>query len=402
MALTVREIEAARPGEKVRRLYDAAGLYLEIRPTGSRLWMLKYRVGGKEKRLSLGPYPEVTLREARERTEDERRRLREGVDPSAHRQAQRQAAAAGDSLEVVSREWFIRWSRDKAESHHSRVWRALERDVFPKIGKRPLADLEPTDLLPVLRAVEDRGAVDTTHRIRHSLSMIFRYGVATGRCRRDQTADLRGAIAPAVEGHLAAVTEPDDFGALLRALEVYRGSHVTGWALRLAPLLVVRPGELRHAEWEEIDLEAGTWTIPAAKMKMKRDHIVPLARQAVAILREATTVTGKGRYVFPGVRTASRPISDNTLTAALRRLGFRSDEATAHGFRASFRTLGAEVLGFRAELMEHQLAHEVKDPLGRAYNRAEFLPERRVMMQRWADWCDEAKATPPSDARSTA
>jgi integrase len=387
--LTITSINAAKPGERPRKLFDGGGLYLEIRPNGSRLWRFKYRYGGTENRISFGAYPEVGLREARERREEARRLLREGRDPSVERRA-RQAGGSGVTLEAVAREWHSRWKLDKAPSHYTPVLRALERDVFPRIGRVPLPELEPVAILPVLRAVEARGAVETAHRIRGYLGFVFRYGVATGRCARDPTADLRGALAPVVGGHMPAITTPDEFGAILRALDGYQGQPATIYALRLAPLVVLRPGELRHAEWTEIDFDTATWIVPASRMKLRRDHVVPLARQAVAILEDARK-HARGRLVFHAVRGMDRPLSNNTLNAALRRLGYDTDEVTMHGFRASFRTMGAEILHFPVELMEHQLAHAVRDPLGRAYNRAEFLPERREMMQRWADWCDEIK-----------
>lgn len=386
MPLTVKQIEAAQPGKH----FDGGGLYLEVRPSGSKLWRLKYRWGGKERRISFGAYPEVGLREARLRTEEARRQLRDGIDPSAHRQAQRRVGAE-DSLEAVAREWWVAWQRTKSPTHSKPVLRALERDVFPRIGHLPITEIEPVTILPALRAVEHRGAVDTAHRIRGYLGMAFRYAVATGRAQRDPTADLRGALAPVINGHMAAVTDPEDFGGLLRAIDEYGGHLSTSLALRLAPLVFLRPGELRQAEWSEIDMEGATWIIPAHKMKLRRDHVVPLARQALEILEQAQRACRGSRYVFPSLRTTDRPMSNNTLNAALRRLGYSTEEATTHGFRASFRTIGDEVLGFRPDLMEHQLAHAVRDPLGRAYNRAQFLDERRVMMQRWADWCDEAR-----------
>jgi integrase len=401
MPLTIKALDALKPELKARKLFDGGGLYLEVRPTGAKLWRLKYRHAGVENRISFGAYPEVGLREARERRDEARRVLRDGRDPSAERKAaRREEGATGapvDTLEAVAREWYARWSRDKADSHKDRVLRALVRDVFPAIGKVPLAGLEPTTILPVLRAVEERGAVETAHRIHGTLGLVCRYGVATGRCPRDPTADLRGALSTATGGHFAAILKPDEFGALLRAVDGYKGNPSTMWALRLAPLVVLRPGELRRAEWSEIDFETATWTVPGERMKLRRDHVVPLSRQALAIFEEAKRAPTSDRLVFPGLRgkKGDRPISDNTLSAALRRQGYANDQVTVHGLRASFRTIGAEVLGFREDLLEHQLAHAVRGPLGRAYNRTEFLPQRREMMQRWSDWCDEAKARKP-------
>lgn len=398
MALTVREIQAAQPAERTRRLYDEGGLYLEIRPSGSRLWILKYRFGGKEKRISLGVYPEVSLRDARDQRDDARRLIREGVDPSARRREARAIARGDHTFGAVAEDWWRTWTIGKAASTVTKTRQSLDRDILPALGHRPIAEIQPSDLVPILRLVEQRGAVETAHRVRHRIGMIFRRGVALGRCERDVSADLTDVLMPKARTHFAAIVKPNEFGALLRALDEYRGDSATGLALRLAPLVVVRPGELRQAEWSELDLDSATWEIPGRRMKRGRDHIVPLSRQAVAILREAELLR-RGPFVFASIRAPTRPISDNTLPAALRRLGYSKDEATVHGFRSSFRTLGREVLGLRVDLLEHQLAHEVRH-LGGAYDRTEFLAERREMMQVWADWCDEIKR--PSAARSNA
>lgn len=397
MALTVREVQAAQPSERTRRLYDEGGLYLEVRPSGSRLWMLKYRVAGREKRISLGPYPDVGLREARDARDDARRLLREGVDPSSQRREAREAAGGAQTFDAVAEDWWKTWAIGKAKSTITKTRQSLDNDILPALGHRPIAEIQPSDLVPILRLVEQRGAVDTAHRVRHRIGMIFRRGVALGRCDRDVSADLSEVLQPKSRSHFAAIVKPDDFAALLRAIDGYLGDASTGFALRLAPLVVSRPGELRQMEWGELDIDSATWEIPGRKMKRGRDHIVPLSRQAVAILREAERFR-RGRYVFHSIRSPDRPISDNTLPAALRRLGYTKDQATAHGFRSSFRTMGREVLGLRVDLLEHQLAHEVRH-LGGAYDRTEFLPERHEMMQRWADWCDEIKR--PSVARST-
>lgn len=398
MALTVREVEAAKPEAKIRRLYDEGGLYLEIRPKGSRLWMLKYRVAGREKRISLGPYPEVSLRQARDQRDDARRLIREGLDPSAERKASREVATGGHTFGAVAEDWWGTWSAGKAKSTIDKTRQSLDNDILPALGRRPIREIQPADLVPILRAVEERGAVDTAHRVRHRIGMIFRRGVALGRCDRDIAADLSEVLTARSKQHFAAVLKPEPFGALLRAVDGYMGDATSRWALRLAPLVVVRPGELRQMEWEELDLDTATWEIPGRKMKRRRDHIVPLSKQAVSILQEVERFK-RGRYVFHSIRSPDRPISDNTLPAALRRLGYAKDEATVHGFRSSFRTMGREVLDLRVDLLEHQLAHEVRH-LGGAYDRTEFLPERRKMMQRWADWCDQVKQ--PSGARSSA
>lgn len=375
------------------RLFDGGGLYLEVAPSGGKWWRLKYRFDGKEKRLSLGIYPQVSLREARERRETARKQLAEGINPIEHRQAVKLAKAdrMANNFEVLAREWFARQSPRWAESHRDRVLRRLENDVFPWIGKRPIANIGAPELLSILRRIEERGACDTAHRILQCLGQIFRYAIVTGRAERNPSADLRGALVPVKQSHLAAITEPKAVGELLRAIEGYRGYLVTKAALRLAPLVFVRPGELRQAAWEEINLEKAEWNIPAERMKMREPHLVPLSRQAVEILKEVRALTGNGRYVFPSARTMARPMSNNAVLAALRRLGYTKDEMTGHGFRAMARTILDEVLGVRPDFIEHQLAHAVRDPNGRAYNRTTHLPERRKMMQQWADYLDDLK-----------
>ena len=392
MKLTAKGIAAAQPGERARKLFDGGGLYLEITPQGAKLWRIKYRIGGKERRISFGAFPEVSLKEARERLAEARQLLRDGIDPSAHRQAQRQTAAGAHTFEAVAREWYAATKGSWVEAHAERQLRRLEVHVFPYIGRRPIAEITAPEVQGVLDRIVAKGTVETAHRVGWICGDIFRHGVRTGQCQGDPTRDLRGGLAPAKVKHHAAITEAKPFGDLLRAIDGYAGQPATLWALRLAPLLFVRPGELRQAEWEEIDLEAATWTIPASKVKASdQDHIVPLSDQAVAIFREAHALTGRGRYVFPSIRSGSRPMSDNTLNAALRGLGYSSDDMTAHGFRASARTMLDEVLGFRVDIIEHQLAHAVKDPNGRAYNRTRFLAERRKMMQAWANFLDGLK-----------
>ncbi|HWV36881.1 MAG TPA: integrase arm-type DNA-binding domain-containing protein [Vulgatibacter sp.] len=385
--LTAKAITAAGPGKH----FDGGGLYLEVTPKGARLWRLKYRHGGKEKRISFGAFPEVSLKEARDRRADARQLLRNGIDPSAQRQEDRRAATGADTFEAVAREWFATKRSEWVPAHGERQLRRLEVHVFPMMGRRPLAEITPPEALAVLRRIEERGTIETAHRVFWIVGEVFRFGVQTGRCASDPTRDLRGALRSPPEKNHAAITEPKQFGALLRAIDSYMGQPTTAWALRLAPLVFVRPGELRQAEWSEIDLDAATWTIPAAKMKLRRDHVVPLAAQAVAIFREAHVLTGRGRYVFPSLRGGDRPMSNNTLNAALKRLGYGSDDAVAHGFRATARTMLDEVLHFRPDFIEHQLAHRVQDANGRAYNRTSFLPERREMMQAWANFLDDLR-----------
>jgi integrase len=390
MPLADIAIRNAKPQEKPVKLFDTGGLYLLVNPNGSRWWRLKFRYGGKEKLISLGTYPETTLKAARERRDEARVMLAQGINPSAKRQATK--AAPAESFEAIAREWFAKFSPGWAKGHSEKIIRRLERDVFPWIGARPLRDIAAPELLSVLRRIEERGVLDTAHRAHQNCGQVFRYAVATGRAERDLSADLRGALPPVRKGHFAAIVEPAEVGALLRAISGYRGSVVTLCALRLAPLVFVRPGELRQAEWAEFDLDRAEWRIPAERMKAREGHIVPLARQAVAVLRELHPLTGLGRFVFPSARTDTRPMSNNAVLSALRRMGYGSDEMTGHGFRAMARTVLDEVLGFRVDIIEHQLAHSVKDPLGRAYNRTKHLDERRRMMQAWADYLEALEA----------
>ncbi len=394
MPLTDSAIKRTQPGTKTIKMFDGGGLYLEVAPSGGKWWRLKYRFGGKEKRLSLGLYPDVGLKLARDRRDDARKLLAQDVDPGEHRKAAKaaQGERAANSFEVLAREWFAKFEPNWVASHSEKIVSRLERDLFPWIGGRPIAELKAPELLTCLRRVEARGALETAHRILQNCGQIFRYAVATGRAERDPSTDLRGALPPVKEKHLASMTEPKAVAALLRACDGYQGSFVTLCALRLAPSVFVRPGELRKAEWVEIDLDNAEWNIAAERMKMREPHLVPLSRQAVAILGELHALTGRGRYVFPGARTNGRPMSNNAILAALRRMGFAKDEMSGHGFRAMARTILDEVLHVRPDYIEHQLAHAVRDPNGRAYNRTAHLVERGKMMQRWADYLDKLKA----------
>ena len=394
MPLTDTKIRTAKPADKPKKLFDGGGLYLEVSPNGGRWWRLKYRFGGKEKRLSLGVYPEVRLKDARQRREAARKLLANQVDPSEHRKAEKAAAreSGANSFEVIAREWFKKHSTNWVPSHANRIIRRLERDIFPWIGGSPIAELTAPKLLDVVRRIEQRGALDTAHRTLQNCGQVLRYAVATGRAERDPSGDLRGALPPAKGEHFASVTEPEKLAGILRALDSYEGTLVVRCALRLAPLVFVRPGELRHAQWADIDLDGPEWRYTVTKTGTK--HIVPLSKQSLAILSELHPVTGRGRYVFPSARNpkGDRPMSDNAVLAALRRMGIGKEEMSGHGFRAAARTILDEVLGFPPHLIEHQLAHAVRDPLGRAYNRTAHLPERRKMMQDWADYLDKLKA----------
>ena len=398
MPLTDTAIRKAKPGDKPVKLADGGGLYLLLRPNGSRWWRWDYRrpVTGTRNTLSLGTYPDTTLADARVRRDEARRLLATGVDPGENRKATKAAGVerAANSFEVVAREWLSKRSWVPAYSVKVVAW--FENDVFPWLGARPVSELTAPDFLRIARRVEERGAIESAHRILQNCSQVMRYAVVTGRAQHDPVAALRGALPPPPERNHAAITDPGMVGGLLRAIESYRGSFVTRCALRLAPLTFVRPGELRHAEWSEVDLESGDWNIPAKKMKTRQPHLVPLSTQAIAVLAELQPLTGRGRYVFPSARGAAQPMSNNAVLAALRRMGFAKDEMSGHGFRAMARTILDEVLGFRPDFIEHQLAHAVRDPNGRSYNRTTHLPERRRMMQAWADYLESLNAGDPS------
>jgi integrase len=403
MRLSTAKIQNATAQKKTVRLFDGRGLYLEIAPTGSRWWRFKYRFAGKEKRISLGVYPDVGLKKARDRRDEMRKLVADGIDPSAARKQQKLMAldAAANTFEAVAREWFEKHSANWEASYSVKLLARLEANIFPWLGDRPIRDIKPPELLSVLRRVESRGVLETAHRLMNYCGNIYRYAVATGRAERDISSDLRGALPPSTPQHHASVTDPEGVAALLRAIDGYRGSNVTRYALQLAPLVFVRPGELRKAEWNEIDLEAGEWRIPAERMKMKTKHIVPLSSQAVAIVRALQPLTGKGHYVFPGARSRERCMSENTVNGALRRLGWSGSEMTGHGFRSMASTLLNEQ-GWNRDAIERQLAHTERNSIRAAYNYAEHLPERRRMMQAWSDYLDTLKRRPDAGVREAA
>lgn len=382
-------IKDAKPGEKPVKLFDERGLYLLVTPTGSRLWRFKYRFDGKEKLLALGSYPDVSLADARKRREEARQLVAAGVDPAAKRRSERQTA---DTFEGVAREWVTKFEPSWSEKHAETVLSRLERDLFPQIGGTPVGKLSAHDLLRALRKVEARGSVETARRERQIAGQVLRFAVATGRADRDVSADLAGALAPVIVEHRAAILDPGKLGGLLRAIDGCDAGPIVKAALQLLPLLFVRPGELRCAEWQEINLDSAQWIIPAWKAKMRKPLVVPLCARAVTILRALHPITGAGRYTFPSLRTCERPMSDGTLSAALRRLGYSGEEVTPHGFRATARTLLDEVLGERAEIVELQLGHSVRDPLGLAYGRMTWLKERGEMMTRWSDYLEKLRA----------
>ena len=400
MPLTDTAIRNAKPAEKPLRLFDEKGLYLEISPSGGKWWRFKYRFGGKEKRLSLGVYPDVPLASrknnqnnqwiegARERRDNARQLLAQGIDPGVQRKAAKAATVerAGNSFEIVAREWFSKNAESWANAHGDRILRRLERDVFPWLGGTPVADVTAPELLAVLRRIEARGAIETAHRALANCGQVFRYAIATARAERDPSADLKGALPPAKGDHFAAITEPKALGELITAIRGYHGTLTVRSALQLSPLLFARPGELRKAQWVDINLDAAEWRYTASKTDTA--HIVPLPTQAVAILKDLHAATGQRDYVFPGARNPGRPMSDNAICAALRSIGVPKEAMSAHGFRATARTILDEVLKVRPEYIEHQLGHAVRDVNGRAYNRTAFLRERKLMMQQWADYLD--------------
>ncbi|HBI14521.1 MAG TPA: integrase [Desulfobulbaceae bacterium] len=391
--LTDTLIRKTKPADKPFKLFDGGGLFLLVTPTGGKLWNLKYRFEGKENRIALGAYPAVSLAEARQKRDQAKALLAKGICPGDTRKAQKASnAQEQDTFELIAREWHAKFTPSWAASHADKILRRFELYVFPWLGGRPVKAITAPELLGVLRRIEGKGTLDTAHRTKQTCGQVFRYAVATGRAERDPSGDLRGALPPTNGRHMATITDPKEITGLLRAIRDYRGSIVTRCALRLAPLVFVRPGELRHAEWREINFETSEWRIPAEKMKAGVLHIVPLSRQALAVLHEIYPLTGHGRYVFPSPRTDERPMSNNAVLAALRRMGYARDEMSGHGFRSMASTLLNEQ-GWNRDAIERQLAHAERNSVRASYNYAEYLPERRKMMQAWADYLDHLVAS---------
>ena len=399
---TIKSIKAGDPRQRVS---DGEGLYLKLFVNGgSHGWRFDYSLDGRRNTLSLGTYPATTLSDARRQAEEARRLIRSGRDPSDLRKAAREKvvarreaasrAAAGlpprDSFEAIAREWYAKHAPSWADTHAEKILRRLERDVFPWIGSKPIGSIRPADLLSLFKRVEERGALETTHRVQQNCGQVFRYAVATARADSDPSRDLRGALPPWKPQHYPTITDPRAIGRLLRDIAAYDGGFVTKCAMKLSPLLFVRPGELRRAEWSEVNLEAAEWRIPASKMKARVLHIVPLATQAVEILQELKPLTERSAWVFPGVRTNGEPMSENTVNAALRRLGYDRTMLTAHGFRGMASTMLHES-GWPTDVIERQLSHCERNSVKAAYNHAEHLPARRQMMQAWADYLDSLR-----------
>ena len=386
--LTATAVKQAKPKAKPYKLADGGGLYLHVKTAG-KYWRYKYRFAGKEKLLALGTYPDISLADARKLHQAARENLADGIDPSSHKKTKKSAdqSSSANSFEAVALEWSKTRSK-KADSTEKRQRSLLEKDLFPFIGSRPIADIDAPELLKTLRKIENRGAIETAHRANRLAGQIFRYAIVTGRSKHNPSIDLKDALTQPIKSHRKSITDPAEVGPLIAAIKNYQATPVVMAALQLSPLFLCRPGELRHLEWAEVNFAEARIELPASKMKMKEPHIIPLASQAIAILKELQPISGRGKYVFPSARGASRPLSDNGVRTALRTLGYTNDQICPHGFRAMGRTILDEVLNFPVDWIEHQIAHSVKDANGRAYNRTKHLPQRHQMMQTWANYLD--------------
>jgi len=393
MPLTDPSIRNATPKGNPYKLHDKDGLYVLVNRAG-KYFRFDYRYAGKRKTLALGVYPKLSLKDARGKLQDARKLLEDGIDPAQQKKLNKimNHEKAANNFKAVAEEWFSKNKHTWTEGHARTIKGRMELNLYPWLSHEPIASITAPQLLAILRRIESRGALDTARRVKQICSQVFRYAIATGRAERDPSADLRGALSPPRSKRMATITDPNKIGGLLRAIEGYDGQLVTKCALRLAPLTFVRPGELRQAEWQEINFETREWKIPAEKMKMRQPHIIPLSSQAIAILKEIEQLTGQGgRYVFPSLRSSSRPMSNNTILAALRRMGYSKEEMTGHGFRAMASTILHEQ-GWKSEVIERQLAHREKNTIRAAYNHAQYLHERKRMMQAWANYLDGLKA----------
>ncbi|MCL1916553.1 MAG: integrase arm-type DNA-binding domain-containing protein [Desulfovibrionaceae bacterium] len=388
MPLTDTAIRAAKPTATPQKLFDGNGLFLFIAPSGAKSWRLKYRFQGREKLLTLGTYPLLSLKEARESCTDAKKMLSGGIDPSAEKKIR--ARSAQITFGAVAREWHENQKPVWTDGYARDVLERIDKNIFPYLETRPIGEITPPELLAVLRKIEVRGAVDQAHRVRSICSLVFRYAIATGRAERDTAADLRGALKTRSHTPRAALTKPDDIGGLLRAIDDFQGTFVVKCGLQLLALTFLRPGEIRLGEWGEVDFTEKLWRIPAKRMKMRLDLLVPLSRQALDILHNLHEATGDGRLMFPGLRSPEKAISDAAFIAALRRMGYPKEEMCAHGFRAMASTLLNEQ-GYSPDVIERQLAHVPKNKIRAAYNRAEYLPERRKMMDEWAEYLDDLR-----------
>ena len=388
--LTATAVKNAKTRTKSYNLSDGGGLYVLVKPNGTKAWRFNYRFAGKQKTLAIGVYPDISLKKAREKHQEARQNLANHIDPNIYKKAKRisDQDMQFNSFKVIALEWLQKRGT-KSDGGDKRLIRLLQKDLFPYIGSLPVSQVTSPDLLRALRRIEHRGAVNTAHRAKQIAGMVFRYAVATGRAERDPSFDLKGALAQPTKTHFKSITEPAEVGPLIAAINNYQATPVVMTALRLTPLLFCRPGELRHLEWKEVNFDEARIELPASKMKTREPHIIPLATQAMEILKELQLITGRSKFVFPSARGNSRPLSENGVRTALRTLGYTNEQISPHGFRAMARTILDEVLNFPVDWIEHQLAHSVKDANGRAYNRTKHLEQRRGMMQKWADYLDE-------------
>jgi len=388
--LTATAVKNAKTRTKSYNLSDGGGLYVLVKPNGTKAWRFNYRFAGKQKTLAIGVYPDISLKKAREKHQEARQNLANHIDPNIYKKAKRisDQDMQFNSFKVIALEWLQKRGT-KSDGGDKRLIRLLQKDLFPYIGSLPVSQVTSPDLLRALRRIEHRGAVNTAHRAKQIAGMVFRYAVATGRAERDPSFDLKGALAQPTKTHFKSITEPAEVGPLIAAINNYQATPVVMTALRLTPLLFCRPGELRHLEWKEVNFDEARIELPASKMKTREPHIIPLATQAMEILKELQLITGRSKFVFPSARGNSRPLSENGVRTALRTLGYKNEQISPHGFRAMARTILDEILNFPVDWIEHQLAHSVKDANGRAYNRTKHLEQRRGMMQTWADYLDQ-------------